>query len=239
MLETDVFKLDFSRPEVLMGAMILCTREFIMKFSRITPRSFACTMAVALSALAFGFSTAFPQAPQTVRVRGSVVSLDGSTLTVKTRQGPEVTIKLADNFRIASVVKASLSDIKPGVFIGTATVTKDGGSHALEVLVFPEALRGTGEGDYAWDLTPDSMMTNGTVGTSVESVAGPTITVAYKGGERRITVTPDTPIVTLGPADKSDIKPGTPVFSTTQKQADGTYTAASVTVGKNGVAPPM
>jgi hypothetical protein len=210
-----------------------------MPFSTITSRSFACALAVAFSTFAFGSSMAFAQAAQTVRVRGSVVSLDGSTLTVKTRQGADVTIKLADNFRIASVVKASLADIKPGVFIGTATVAKDGGSRALEVLVFPEALRGTGEGDYAWDLTPDSMMTNGTVGSSVENVAGPTITVTYKGGERKITVAPDTPIVTLGPADKSDIKPGTPIFSTTQKQADGTYTAASVTVGKNGVAPPM
>ena len=117
-----------------------------MTFPRMTPRSFACAMTVALSTLAFGSSVAFPQATQTVRVRGSVVSLDGSMLVVKTRQGPEVTIKLGDNFRIASVVKASLSDIKPGVFIGTATVTKDGGSHALEVLVFAEALRGTGEG---------------------------------------------------------------------------------------------
>ena len=83
------------------------------------------------------------------------------------------------------------------------------------------------------------MMTNGTVGSSVEGIAGPTVTVAYKGGERMITITPDTPIVTLGPADKSDIKPGTPIFTTTQKQADGAFTAASVTVGKNGVAPPM
>jgi hypothetical protein len=211
----------------------------MMTFSRLTPRSVTCAFAVALSMLAFGSSAAFPQATQTVRIRGSVVSLDGSTLTVKTRQGADVMIKLADNFRIASVVKASLADIKPGVFIGTATVTKEGGSHALEVLVFPEALRGTGEGDYPWDLTPDSMMTNGTVGSSVDNVAGPTITVAYKGGERKITVAPDTPIVTLGPADKSDIKPGTPVFSTTQKQADGSLTAASVTVGKNGVLPPM
>lgn len=211
----------------------------MMTISRLTPRSFTCAIVVALSTLAFGSSAAFPQATQTVRVRGSVVSLDGSTLTVKTRQGADVTIKLADNFRIASVVKASLADIKPGVFIGTATVAKEGGSHALEVLVFPEALRGTGEGDYPWDLTPDSMMTNGTVGSSVDNVAGPTITVAYKGGERKITVAPDTPIVTLGPADKSDIKPGTPVFSTTQKQADGSLTAAAVTVGKNGVIPPM
>jgi len=210
-----------------------------MTFSKIMSRSFACAMAVALTTMAVGSSIAFAQATQTVRVRGSVVSLEGSMLTVKTRQGADVTIKLADNFRVASVVKASAADVKPGVFIGTASVTKEGGSRALEVLVFPEALRGTGEGDYAWDLTPDSMMTNGTVGSSVESVAGPVITVAYKGGERKITIGPDTPIVTLGPADKSDIKPGTPVFTTTQKQADGTYTAAAVTLGKNGVAPPM
>ena len=210
-----------------------------MTFSKILPHASACAIAIALTTLALGTSTAFAQATQTVRVRGSVVSLDGSMLTVKTRQGADVTIKLADNFRVASVVKASLADIKPGVFIGTASVAKSGSSHALEVLLFPEALRGTGEGDYAWDLTADSMMTNGTVGSAVEDVAGPTITVAYKGGERKITIAPDTPIVTLGPADKSDVKPGTPIFTTTQKQADGTFTAASVTVGKNGVAPPM
>jgi hypothetical protein len=209
-----------------------------MAFPRLKP--FAYAAAIALLTLAFGSSPGFAQKPEIVRVRGSVVSLDGSVLTVKSRQGTDVTIKLADNFRVASVVKASAADIKPGVFIGTASVLKDGtSSRALEVLVFPEALRGTGEGDYPWDLTSDSMMTNGTVGSSVENVAGPTITVAYKGGERKITIAPDTPIVTLGPADKSDIKPGTPIFSTTQKQADGSLTAASVTVGKNGVVPPM
>jgi hypothetical protein len=209
-----------------------------MAFPRLRP--FAYAAAIALLTLAFGSSPGFAQKPEIVRVRGSVVSLDGSVLTVKSRQGADVTIKLADNFRVVSVVKASAADIKPGVFIGTASVLKDGtSSRALEVLVFPEALRGTGEGDYPWDLTSDSMMTNGTVGSSVENVAGPTITVAYKGGERKITIAPDTPIVTLGPADKSDIKPGNPIFSTTQKQADGSLTAASVTVGKNGVVPPM
>jgi hypothetical protein len=208
-------------------------------FSTIRPRTFFHAAAIALSTLVLGSSSGFAQKAETVRVRGVIVSLDGSMLTVKSRQGADVSIKLADNFRVASVVKASAADIKPGVFIGTASVSKAGGSRALEVLVFPEALRGTGEGDYAWDLTSDSMMTNGTVGSSVASVDGPTVTVAYKGGERKITVGSDTPIVTLGPADKSDIKPGTPVFVTTQKQADGNFTAASITIGKNGVVPPM
>jgi hypothetical protein len=196
--------------------------------------------AIALFALAFDASAGFAQTNEIVRVRGSVASFDGSVLTVKSREGADVTIKLGDSFRIASVVKATIADIKPGVFIGTASLPKDKtSSRALEVLIFPEALRGTGEGDYPWDLMPNSTMTNGTVGSSVESVEGPTVTVAYKGGERKITVGPDTPIVTLGPADKSDIKPGAPVFSATRKQADGSLTAVSVTLGKNGVAPPM
>jgi hypothetical protein len=211
-----------------------------MVFPRIRPHYFAGVAALVLSTLVFGSSTGFAQTPEILRVRGSVIALDGSILKVKSRQGADVSIKLADNFRVASVVKATAADIKPGVFIGTASLPKDNtSSRALEVLIFPEALRGTGEGDYPWDLTPNSTMTNGTVGSAVESVDGPTITVAYKGGERKITIGPDTPIVTLGPADKSDIKPGTAIFTTTQKQADGSLTAASVTVGKNGIVPPM
>ena len=184
-------------------------------------------------------SSGFSQMPDVVRVRGSVASLDGSVLTVKSRQGSDVTVKLADGYHIGSVVKAQLTDIKPGVFIGTASVPNEGGSHALEVLIFPEALRGTGEGDYAWDLAPNSMMTNGTIGSAVEGVDGATITVAYKGGERKINVTPDTPVVTLGPAEKADIAPGTAVFLVARKQADGSLGASAVTVGKNGVVPPM
>jgi len=194
----------------------------------------------ALLALALGAPAASAQTPETVRVRGAVIGLDGSVLTVKSRQGADVAIKLADNFRVAAVVKASISDIKPGVFIGTTATAKDGsGSRAVEVHLFPEAMRGTGEGDRPWDLMPNSTMTNGTIGSAVVGVDGPTVTVAYKGGERKVTIGPDTPIVAFGPADKSDIKPATMVFVIAQKQADGSLTASAVTVGKDGVVPPM
>ena len=179
------------------------------------------------------------QTPESMRIRGAVVGLDGSALTIKTRQGSNVTVKLADQAKLLGVVKASLSDVKPGAFIGTASVAKEGSSRALEVVVLPEAMRGMGEGDYAWDLEPGSMMTNGTIAAAVEGMSGSVITVTYKGGERKITVAPDTPVVTFGPADKSDIKPDAKVFTSAQKQADGSWTAGFLAVGKDGVVPPM
>jgi hypothetical protein len=195
----------------------------------------------AVLALALAFAPqAFAQTPESMRIRGSVVNVDGSALTIKTRQGANVTVKLADNAKLIGVVKASVADIKPGVFIGTASVPKEGSAaRALEVVVFPDAMRGVGEGDYAWDLEPGSMMTNGTIATAVEGMSGPTITVSYKGGERKITVAPDTPVVAFGPADKSDIKPDAKLFTSAQKQADGSWTAGFLAIGKDGVVPPM
>ena len=199
----------------------------------------AFSAAVALC-LTLGASPGVAQNMQGIGVRGIVVSLEGSMLTLKTREGTDATIKLADNPRVVSMVKASIADIKPGVYIGTSSVPRQGStSRALEIHILPEALRGAGEGDYPWDLAPGSSMTNGTVNSPVESVDGLTITVSYKGGERKVTIQPDTAVVTYGPADKSDIKPGVPVFVFARKQADATLTAGFVTVGKNGVAPPM
>jgi hypothetical protein len=187
-----------------------------------------------------GVASAFAQTPETVRVRGEIVSLDGATLVVKSRQGTDVSLHLGDNLRLVGVVKASVADIKPGVFIGTSSVVKDGStSRALEIHILPEALRGAGEGDRAWDLVPGSSMTNGTAGNAVDSVDGKTVTVTYKGGQRTIVIQPDTSIVTYAPADKSDLKPGAKIFSNAQKAADGTLTASSVSVGKDGVVPPM
>jgi hypothetical protein len=196
--------------------------------------------AALLLALGFGPSAVAQQKPETMRIRGAVVSLDGSSLIIKTRQGANVTVMLADQAKFLGVVKAAVSDIKPGVFIGTASLPKEGSaSHALEVVVFPEAMRGMGEGDYAWDLEPGSMMTNGTIAAAVEGMSGPTVTVAYKGGERKINIAPDTPVVTFGAADKSDIKPDAKVFTSATKQADGSWSAGFLAIGKDGVAPPM
>jgi hypothetical protein len=163
-----------------------------------------------------------------------------STLVVKSRQGTDVTARLGEPLRLVGVVKASVADIKPGVFIGTSTVQKEGStSRALEIHIFSESLRGTGEGDRAWDLVPGSSMTNGTAGNAVDSVDGKTITVTYQGGARTVVIQPDTAIVTYVPADKSEIKPGAKVFVIAQKAADGTLTANVVSVGKDGVTPPM
>jgi hypothetical protein len=203
-------------------------------------RSIAAFPTAVALCLTLGASTGEAQTMQGMGVRGTVVSLDGPLLTVKTREGTNATVKLAENPRLFGMVKASIVDIKPGVYIGTSSVPRQGStSRALEIHILPEALRGAGEGDFPWDLAPGSSMTNGTVDSPVESVDGLTITVSYKGGERKVVIQPDTAVVTYGPADKSDIKPGAPVFVFARKQADGSLTAGAVTVGKNGVAPPM
>jgi len=174
------------------------------------------------------------------RIRGTVEKLDGQALTVKSREGQELTIALAPNFTVAAVVKKSLADIKTGDFVGAAsTKGTDGKLHALEVLIFPEALRGTGEGERAWDLTPDSLMTNATVAGIASAAQGQALKVTYKGGESEIIVAPNTPVVTFAPADASLLKPGAAVFIGALKKPDGSLSAARVNAEKDGVKPPM
>ena len=176
-----------------------------------------------------------------VRVRGTVVSLEGTKLVVHPKTGDNITVTLNDNFGAVAVVKASMADIKEGTFIGTATVTQpDSSLKSVEVVVFPDKMRGTGEGHYPWDLDGKSMMTNATVSNAVKGVDGQTITVAYKGGEKKIDVPANVPVVTLVPgSDKADIKPGVIVFVPTQKQEDGSLHAGAVLFGKDGQTPPM
>jgi hypothetical protein len=174
-----------------------------------------------------------------VRVRGTVASLDGQKLVVHAKDGKDVTVSLKDKYAALAVVKSSREDIKEGTFIGTATVAQpDGSLKALEVVVFPESLRGFGEGHYPWDLGPSSMMTNATIANKVQGVSGDTVTVTYKGGEKKITIPTNVPIVAVVPAEKSDITPGANVFVPTEKQADGTLLSGAVLFGK-GVVPPM
>lgn len=209
-----------------------------MRASFRTPRFLA--VATLGAGLTLGAAAALAQSPETVRVRGEIVSLEGPVLDVKSRQGTDVTIHLGEKLRIVGVVKASIEDIKPGVFIGVSSVPKEGSSsRALEIHIFPEALRGSGEGDRAWDLVPGSSMTNGTAASAVDSVDGKSVTVSYKGGSRVIVISPDTSIVSFAAADKSELKPGAKVFVNAQKAPDGTLTAASINVGKDGIAPPM
>jgi hypothetical protein len=174
------------------------------------------------------------------RIRGTVEKLDGQTLTVKSREGQQLAIALAPNFTVAAVVKKSLDDIKAGDFVGAAsTKGTDGKLHALEVLIFPEALRGTGEGERAWDLTPDSLMTNATVAGIASAAQGQALKVTYKGGESEIIVAPSTPVVTFAPGDASLLKPGAAVFIGAIKKPDGSLSAARVNAEKDGVKPPM
>ena len=179
-------------------------------------------------------------AAETVHVRGTVATLEGSTLMVKTREGPTAAVTLKPGFKVSGVVAASLGDIKPGDFVGVASLPRSsGGDGAIEVLVFPAAMKGTGEGSYPWDLKPKSTMTNGTVANEVKGVDGRMLTLAYKGGERKVSVADGTPIVTFAPATEADLKPGATVFVPAQRGADGALSAGFVAVGTNGVAPPM
>jgi hypothetical protein len=194
------------------------------------------------AALLLSLLTAAPALAQTpARIRGAIIGLDGQVLSVKERSGKEVKIKLADNFGVALVVPITLADVKPGSFIGAASMKQADGSHkALEVLVFPEAMRGTGEGSYAWDLLPNSTMTNANVEAVVDGTSGRELALTYKGGgQQKVTVGADTPVVTFQPADKAALKAGQLVFINGQMAADGTISAGRVAVGRDGFKPPM
>jgi Domain of unknown function (DUF5666) len=186
-------------------------------------------------------STSFAQQPQTVRVRGTVEAADGPMITVKSRDGQNYKIKLTDNAVVRGIVKAPLSDIKANSFIGvTGMPQADGTQKAVEIHIFPEAMRGTGEGHRPWDLVPSSTMTNATVAQMVKGVSGDEITLKYKDGEKKIVVAPDTVIVTYVPGDRSELKPGAKIFiAAANKKDDGTLEASAVSVGRDGVAPPM
>jgi hypothetical protein len=201
----------------------------------------AALASVALGALAMmvsGIATALAQ--DTVRIRGTIERIDGSIYVIKARDGAELKVVLADNPQIAGVVKASLSDIKQGSFVGvTAMPQADGSQSALEVHIFPEAMRGTGEGHYPWDLRPRSTMTNANVEQVVTAVEGQTLTLRYKDGEKKIFVPANTPIVIYVQGDKSDLKPGAKVFIAAIRQPDGTLQGRAWRVGRDGVTPPM
>jgi hypothetical protein len=197
-----------------------------------------------LIACAFMFSTLFAaaapaqNAPPT-RLRGTISAIDGKTVTIATREGTSVDVKLADNWGVALVSKITASEIKQGSFVGIASTGTDNDRTALEVLVFPEAARGTGEGHYPWDLKPQSMMTNATVATVAAASDGQTLKLDYKGGTQTIKIKPGTPIVTFQPGERADAKVGAKVFTGATKAADGTLTATRLLVGKDGVTPPM
>ena len=200
----------------------------------------AALAGIALGALTIIVSGHAALAQDTVRVRGTIETIDGSTYLIKARDGADLKVALADNAQIAAVVKASLTDIKQGLFVGvTAMPQADGSLSALEVHIFPEAMRGTGEGHYSWDLRPKSTMTNANVDQVVTAVDGQTLTLKYKDGEKKIFVPADTPIVAYVPGGNNDLKPGAKVFIAAVKQPDGTLQGRAWRIGREGVTPPM
>jgi hypothetical protein len=197
----------------------------------------ALAFATALATLATSTSTL---AADGVRVRGTVISVTGDTLLVKSREGADVSIKLNLGWKAGGIAKAKLADIKQGDFVGIASLPgASGPDGALEVLIFPPAMRGTGEGSYGWDLKPNSSMTNGAVSEAVQSVDGTTVNVVYHGQSKKIAIAPNTPIVTFAPAVNADVKPGATVFVPADRAEDGKLSTTRVVVGKDGVVPPM
>lgn len=181
------------------------------------------------------------QAQNNVRVRGTITSFDGHSLEVKTRDGNDLKINVGDDTVVSNLVELLIGDIKPGGFVGVTAIRKDpdGTQYALEVHVFPETSRGSGEGHYDWDLGPGSTMTNANVDAIVERNNGKELTLSYKGGMQRIIVPPKTPIVTFVPTDQSHLKAGVPVFTVVQQAEDGSLTAKRILIGNDRMKPPM
>jgi hypothetical protein len=198
-------------------------------------------VAVAALALAVAIIAIASAQAQTVRVRGTIDGIDGQTMNVTARDGAKLAIKIADNVTVVGVVKASMSDIKPGSYVGAAGMPQeDGSQRALEVLIFPEAMRGTAEGFLPWDLRPNSTMTNATVAEVVAKVDSHTMMLKYKDGEKTIVVPPGVPIVAYVPGDRSELKAGAKIFiAGAAKQPDGSLVAARIGVGRDGLTPPM
>lgn len=204
-------------------------------FRRISFSLLACAVGT-LVALA----PASAQQPQIARVRGAVVNLDGNALTVTTRDGSEQKITLTNDVLVLGLVKSTLADIKKDAFIGvTGMPQADGSQKAVEVHIFPEKARGTGEGFRPWDLRPNSTMTNAAVAEQVVGNDGQSLLLKYKDGEKKITVTPDTPVVSFVDGERADLKAGAKVIVFATRDADGKLTANRVAVGRDGLTPPM
>jgi hypothetical protein len=192
---------------------------------------------VLLLVLACGAAAAQVNPP--VRLRGTVESYAGPNLVIRERSGNVVTLTLPEETGIAEVIPTDITSIQPGSFIGTATLPRaDGKLESLEVVVFPEAARGTGEGHYPWDLKPDSSMTNATVADLARSSDGRTLKLRYKDGEKTVIVPDGVPVVTLRAGDRSLIVPGAKVFVVAEPN-DDQFTVRRLLIGRNGFQPPM
>jgi len=199
----------------------------------------AALLGAAAASAALAQQAASPQ-PQTIRLRGTIEKLDGRAVLAKSSKSDELTLKLADKVLVAAVVKASMTDIKPGLFIGSGAMPQpDGSQKALEVHIFAESMRGTGEGHRPWDGAPNSTVTNGTVAATVAGVDGPVVTLQYKDGEKKIIIGPNVPIVRYEITDTGAIAPGAPFTAVaTGKAVDGSFDVSRINVGRDGASPP-
>src|ERR1700693_4461427 len=178
------------------------------------------------------------QSPTPSRVRGTIEGVDGAVLSVKSRSAEDVKRHMTGDMKVVGIVKISLSDVKVGSFVGATTVPgADGSQKAVEVHVFPEDSRDTGEGSRPYDLRPNSTMTNATVAESVAGNDGRTLTVKYKDGEKKVVVGPDTPVVTYVAADKSELKPGAKIIAFVKQLPDGSFETNRISVGRDGLTP--
>jgi len=206
------------------------------KITSLLPRALASLAIVSVLG-----SAAWAQQPPTVRIRGTIESVDGPMLMIKTREGTDLKVRMTDNVAVFGVAKTSLSEIKQGSYIGVTTMPEpDGTQKAVAVHIFPENQRGAAEGFRPWDQRPGSTMTNATVAETVAGTDGQNILVKYKDGEKKVVVPPNTPIVTFVAGDKSEVKPGAKIiiFGAAKKD-DGTLEANRVNVGRDGITPPM
>jgi hypothetical protein len=178
-------------------------------------------------------------AQEAVRIRGTIERIEGPVYVVKNRDGAELKLTVTDNPLFVAIAPSTMADIKPGMFVGSAGMMQpDGTQKAIEVHIFPESMRGTGEGHYDWDLKPQSKMTNGNVEQTVAGVDGPILSVKYKDGEKKLLVSPETVVVTYVMGNKDELKPGTRIFvAAAKKQPDGTLQTPRITYGRNGAGP--
>ena len=180
------------------------------------------------------------QPPTPTRVRGTIEGVDGDLIMVKSRSGEDVKLHMSADMKVVGIVKIALADIKLGSFIGTTAVPgPDGQQNAVEVHVFPEDMRGTGEGSRPYDLRPNSTMTNATVAQQVAGTDGQTLMIKYKDGEKKVTVGPDTPVVTYVPGEKADLKAGARIIAFVKPLPDGSFETNRISVGRDGLTPPM
>jgi len=219
-------------------------------------------LAASLTFVTVFATAAWAQQPPTVRIRGTIEAVDGSMLSIKSRDGTDKKVRMTDNVAVFAVVKTDLAEVKRGSYIGvTAMPEPDGTQKAIAVHIFPENQRGAAEGFRPWDLRANSTMTNATVAETVKGIDGQNILVKYKDGEKKVVVPPDTPVVTFVASDKSEIKPGAKIIifgavnaraaAISRKESvqsdrpivvpddDGALEAGRVNVGRDGITPPM